>query len=254
MYYGTRLDHSLINPNQVRAYGIDFWDNPFDKERGTSINTNDNISIALKTMGTKIYFKSWAPSQLELETCTHIHMTSRIPWNPTKITLNETSAIKKVGTNIQDGLKERLMARMPMISEVSRYDESLEDLPTRQTYTSTERHSKVSAEVLADRFAIGIQQAKETLKATMQRGTRSAILPISRRYRADRQYGVKRLNGKYATDTLWAKLGHLEVTSLHKSIATRMDFAKHTPSIKPMMKGLDTAYPLLLTNSAPQNI
>ena len=29
-YYGNKLDHSLINPNQVRAYGIDFWDNPFD--------------------------------------------------------------------------------------------------------------------------------------------------------------------------------------------------------------------------------
>ena len=34
LYYGTQLDHSLINPNQVRAFGIDFWDNPFDKERG----------------------------------------------------------------------------------------------------------------------------------------------------------------------------------------------------------------------------
>ena len=104
-----------------------------------------------------------------------------------------------------DGLKERLMKSIPMISEVSWYDESLEDLTTRQTYTSTERHIKPSTEVLADHFAIGLHRAKETLKATLQRGTRSAILPISRRYRADRQYGIKRLNGKFATDTLWAK-------------------------------------------------
>lgn len=28
LYYGERLDHSLINPNQLRAYGISFWDKP----------------------------------------------------------------------------------------------------------------------------------------------------------------------------------------------------------------------------------
>ena len=33
LYYGTKLDHSLINPNQIRAYGISFWDNPYDKEK-----------------------------------------------------------------------------------------------------------------------------------------------------------------------------------------------------------------------------
>ena len=31
LFYGSKLDHSLINPNQVRSYGIPFWDNPFDK-------------------------------------------------------------------------------------------------------------------------------------------------------------------------------------------------------------------------------
>ena len=31
--YGTKLDHSLINQNQVRIYGLTLWNNPFDKER-----------------------------------------------------------------------------------------------------------------------------------------------------------------------------------------------------------------------------
>ena len=26
LYYGMRLDHSLINPNQVRQFGIPLWD------------------------------------------------------------------------------------------------------------------------------------------------------------------------------------------------------------------------------------
>ena len=32
LYYGTRMDHSLFNPNQIRKYGVPVWDNPFDKE------------------------------------------------------------------------------------------------------------------------------------------------------------------------------------------------------------------------------
>ena len=32
LYYGNELDHSLINPNQVRHVGNDMWDNPYDRE------------------------------------------------------------------------------------------------------------------------------------------------------------------------------------------------------------------------------
>ena len=49
----------------------------------------------------------------------------------------------------------------------------------------------MSAEVLADRFGIGLERARQTLRATTQRATRSALLPISRRYCADRQFDVK---------------------------------------------------------------
>ena len=43
-----------------------------------------------------------------------------------------------------------------------------------------------------------------TMTPTTQMATRSAVLPISRRYRADKMYGVKRLYDKIATDTLWS--------------------------------------------------
>ena len=69
---------------------------------------------------------------------------------------------------------------------MARYDDPLEDITTRQTYTSTESYAKMSDEVLAARFGIGLERARQTLKETTQRGTRSALLPISRRYRADR--------------------------------------------------------------------
>ena len=31
-YYGNRLNHSLLNLNQIRYSSIQFWDNPSDQE------------------------------------------------------------------------------------------------------------------------------------------------------------------------------------------------------------------------------
>ena len=73
-------------------------------------------------------------------------------------------------------------------------------------------HNKITADRLSDIFCIGLERAKQTLQVTRQQGTRSAILPIGQRYRADLMYDVKRLNGKFATDTLWEKLIQSETT------------------------------------------
>ena len=31
LYYGSNLNHSLINPNKISSNVIDVWDNPFGK-------------------------------------------------------------------------------------------------------------------------------------------------------------------------------------------------------------------------------
>lgn len=53
------------------------------------------------------------------------------------------------------------------------------DAPGCRTFVSEERHLKITAEVLAERFGISIPQAQHTLRVTTQRAVRSAILPIS---------------------------------------------------------------------------
>ena len=51
----------------------------------------------------------------------------------------------------EPGYKEQLLAAIPRtISKTKRFDDALEDISTRKTYSSTDRHSKISAEVLAD--------------------------------------------------------------------------------------------------------
>ncbi|KAI2501831.1 hypothetical protein MHU86_12596 [Fragilaria crotonensis] len=221
LYYGTALDHSLINPNQLmRTY-----------------------SFALHTAGTKIHFRTRVPSAQELQDCAHVQMTSSSPWDPTNLMM--VQALHQGGTTMpawqrplpqlvpsfppiteyleatsNDALLhsidpslvrvgELLSKRLQQASEVDTTVYEHLDIPARRTFVSTERHAKVSAELLADRFGIGPKRAQRTLRVTTQRGMRSAILPIGRRYRADRVFGVKRLSGKFATDTAYGKLKSL---------------------------------------------
>lgn len=96
LYYGTQLDHSLLNPNQLRYYGAQVYDNPFDttRENPLLIETPDGVTIPLQTKGTKIFFDSRSPTHEELLDCPHIHCTSKRPWNPDEVVLKELNRSK----------------------------------------------------------------------------------------------------------------------------------------------------------------
>lgn len=67
-----KLDHSWINPNQLRAFGIPVWDNPFESMRSLSIEINPMLIISLRAFWTKITFRTRVPTTAELRTCEHI--------------------------------------------------------------------------------------------------------------------------------------------------------------------------------------
>ena len=81
-----------------------------------------------------------------------------------------------------------------------------DDAPVRRTFISNECHNKVTADNIAEMQGIGVKRAFATLEATNQRGIRSAISLLSRRYRTDRVHNLKCLNSKFATDTLHGKI------------------------------------------------
>ena len=69
LYYGNKMDHSLINPNQIRAYGIPLWDNTYYQSRNgeLSIELDEDVKVQMKTQGTKILFESRAPTKQEVQ-------------------------------------------------------------------------------------------------------------------------------------------------------------------------------------------
>ncbi len=99
------------------------------------------------------------------------------------------------------------------------------DPPNKSSFVSHERHSKLTAEALAENWCIGLMKAKSTLLATTQHFKRSAILPISRRYRADRFYDTKRLDGKFSTDTIWADVRSINQHKYAQAYTHKCGFA-----------------------------
>jgi hypothetical protein len=56
LWFGSQMDHSLINPNQIHEYGIPMSDNPFSQSQFV-IDCNDDF-IPFNTTGTIVYFES----------------------------------------------------------------------------------------------------------------------------------------------------------------------------------------------------
>ena len=82
MCMGNHMNHILINPNQLRYYGIKMQDNSM-LETELSIITEDNeFCMELAMAGTVVYAEKNTPYEKELHRCPHIILSSPHTWNP----------------------------------------------------------------------------------------------------------------------------------------------------------------------------
>jgi hypothetical protein len=108
LYFGNRLDHTLICPNQLRSFGIVVDNAPkqFSPKSTHSIEVpGDSLTIPLEINGFVTFFSSHKPSKDELENCRQITLSSNIPWDSNDLSC-ET--------------QERVMNRQIQVSEVIR--------------------------------------------------------------------------------------------------------------------------------------
>ena len=80
LWMGDKLDHTLVNPNQLRAYGVSVLDNPFDT-KPLSITTDD-VSVELYSEGTIICGDTRTPTESELSQLPQLILTSPHDWDP----------------------------------------------------------------------------------------------------------------------------------------------------------------------------
>jgi hypothetical protein len=79
------LDHSLLNPNQLRHYGTIVQDNPYCNEPMSITSPSGDFTACLQSMGTEIFIKTWAPSAADSQEYPHIVLCSSAPWNPRQV-------------------------------------------------------------------------------------------------------------------------------------------------------------------------
>ena len=143
LYFGERLKHSLLCPNQMRAYGVDVNDCPrqFDKRSTHSIEVKEHgLSIPLELLGIASAFPTHKPSDKEVDELTRITLTSAKDWHPSSNEYSQAEA--------------RLAQNGPRISGLSTYaDHSLYTkyaLGRRVMAARTLRHSTDEAMSFAD--------------------------------------------------------------------------------------------------------
>ena len=225
LWMGESMPNTLINPNQLRAYGCTVQDNPYCGSPLYLEDSNGTITIPLSTIGTNILTTTRTPTQDELDNCTHIIWTSQREWEPSNIVFpapkwtiaedkaGRISSITTKNENMEDeerifnvnDFTRRLIASCKVTSIPTRRSVSnvvVSDVPTPNTFVSGDRKSDVTPQSLSERWMIGLDTAKQTLEKTTQRLVRSAVLPLSRRYKADRIFQLPRLQGTWFSDTV----------------------------------------------------
>ena len=219
LWMGDSLTHSLINPNQLRAFGTDVQDNPFSTERLSIQPASHDIMIPLQTLGTIIYANTHAPTDQELSKNPHIVLSSNADWDPHHIRFpshgveeERRSTINTIQTRQQYNVEPSLNGTIDdpatfaeqLISSVQVHEPNMDkaDVASAQTFHTKERKTTVTTADLSERWFIGLKQAEKTIRAMRQRLLRSAILPLVRRYRADRMYERPRFSGTIYTDTM----------------------------------------------------
>ena len=190
---GDQLHHTLINPNQLRSYGVDVQDNPFAKEDLTII-TDDDI-IPLDTQGTTIFFDTRSPTEVELQQLPRVVFTSAIDWDPQKVQFPSHNSDRVVSsTFVQttsdfclhkttydlEHFSSRIIQQIQVDWPEGEQNPTIQqDIPSVRTFQSRERHSGITLADISERWYAGMSQANTTLNATTQRLVCSALLPLS---------------------------------------------------------------------------
>ena len=91
LWVDNHMEHSLINPNQLRCYGTKVQDDR-TLHRTLLIITEDNeFCMELYMKSTIVYTDTFTPSSQELEQCPQIELLSSRPWDPNHVKFPEAT-------------------------------------------------------------------------------------------------------------------------------------------------------------------
>ena len=227
LWMGDTLQDTLVNPNQLRAYGAAVKDNPFAPSP-LKFEPPTGLTIPLTTMGTIIYCNTRAPNDHELSTLLHIHLSSSAAWDPHNVVF-PTNRVEE----------EEHQPQISQISSISLLSSSANDL-TSTIHDPMTFHSRLYTFFclttrLKQTMVHWPQEGQGYHQNTTQQILHSALLPLARRYRENCMYERPRIRGTVYTDTMDGQHKSLDGNKYTQLFAT--DF--HFSAVYPMeSKGL----------------
>jgi hypothetical protein len=190
---------SLINPNQLRHFGVQVQDKPTSHLPLSIVTEDHDFSMNMTMARTIVYTETHIPSDHKLATCKYIELTSSHSWDPNnvcfphpKISLEEMMANKQFissmttfdlsrsqGDHDIDNANDHTIFDLNNIQRhicsMSSMNSSLfktqdmnlgsTDIPLTSRFQSSERHSDVSAQsLLSEQWGNSISTAGKNLK------------------------------------------------------------------------------------------
>ena len=82
MWFGNRMEKSLINPNQCRKFGIQICDDPTDPYGKLGIEASEDLFIPMTMEGSTCGLVTHPPTDDELHECQHILLSDEFDCDP----------------------------------------------------------------------------------------------------------------------------------------------------------------------------
>jgi hypothetical protein len=233
LYFGNRMNHSLLCPNQLRDFGLIVNDVPksYDATSSHSIIIPDGqIELPLKMRGVISYLETRKPTEEELLKCPRYEMTAAASWDPYKVDgdnsswghhrfdreaqslrIHWTTTDMTYPLELRENALSRLVGAIKVLP-VSHHEADViahfDDLVREASALNAKACSSViTKEELATRWFTGLESAQATLLATTQEGMRFMEGDLERRLKtSQRHLRFPTLNIQTYTDTMFSSL------------------------------------------------
>ena len=196
IWMDATMDCTLVNPNQLRAYGMTAQNNPFVKAPIFVATEDHEFMLPLSSKWTIIGVTTRTLTEKELQTCPRVTCLSAHEWDqqnirfPKRLRTVEEETSRNIGAVMTKGgspdlygtdseiysadqiydisdMTSQMIGSVKIILILSRNisepKATVQDVPQAKTFQSKGSHSTVSVEELSEWWQIGIKQARETI-------------------------------------------------------------------------------------------
>jgi hypothetical protein len=91
LWMGNKMDHTLVNPNQLWACGLTVQDNPFSDSPAFTSTEGHEFALPLTNKGTTLGASTRTATECERQTCPHVVSLSECEWNSQNVRFSKAS-------------------------------------------------------------------------------------------------------------------------------------------------------------------